>query len=348
MGLSSKSILNEATLIIRDKLLKDSKLTISGLGTLNVESIPSASESQGKSKYIVHPPRKRVLLEGDPSLPTDPSFVSDLASKLQKSTEETTAILHLLIEEILSQTPVHLPEIGIISRNKNKLEFAPSPELERFLAGPYGKMISLEIKKEQSPPPVQRPRLLRWAIALPVIILSIVAVVLIQNNFLPFQQTMDESDALLPGIADSLNTVTSIDNSTAGPTDHAIENTLRIQPEPTPDVSVITLADDPEPPVTETPLAQDDSGVPLLDIETGGYTLIIGSFDTAEQALVLVRQYREVYPEVPVDILRNTDNTLHRVAVGQVPTIPAAEDLKARLTELPADAWVLNIQNKNI
>lgn len=353
--MNSKSVLREVTVVIRETLLQDNQLTISGLGTLKVESVASEHKRVNEQKFILDPPRKRVVLEGDPSLTTDESLISELASNLGASHEEAAAVIDLLVREILTQMPVHIPEIGILKQSDGKLEFSSDPELEAFLAGAHANLNSLEVKKEIPAEPVKYRRKFNWRIAVPIIVVGAVisSYFVIQNNFPPSQQALNdaESPAILPVAPDSISAdsaanVTSIERLDA--VDQSAIDAFRVRPEPNPEQPSITLDDATDPPAVETPPPPADPETPLLNRETGGYTLIIGSFDTLEQASVLIDEYRELYPAIPVGTLRNHDDTLYRVAIGQVPTISEALALKDRLTELPAQAWVLNILNTDL
>ncbi|MCY3487659.1 MAG: SPOR domain-containing protein [Bacteroidetes bacterium] len=353
--MKSKSVLREVTVVIRETLLQNNQLTISGLGTLKVKSVPSEHERLSEQKFMLRPPRKRVVLEGDPSLTTDESLISGLASNLGASHEEVAAVINLLIKEILAQMPVHIPEIGILKQSDGKLEFSPDPELEAFLAGAHANLNSLEIKKERPSTSVRHRRKFNWRIAIPIIVViaAIGGYFVIQNYFPPSQQASNdaESPTILPVAPDSISAdsaanITSIDRLDT--VDQSIEYAFRVRPEPNPEQPLITLDDATDPPAVETSPLPADPETPLLNRETGGYTLVIGSFDTPEQASILIDEYRELYPTIPVDTLRNHDNTLYRVAIGQVPTIPEALALKDRLTELPAQAWVLNILNTDL
>ncbi len=344
--MNSKSVLREVTVILREILFQNNQLTISGLGTLKVESVPSESERVDRQMFILHPPRKRVVLEGDPSQTTDESLISGLASNLGASHEEAAAIIGLLIGEILAQMPVHIPEIGILKQSDGKLEFSSDPELEAFLVGAHANLDSLEVKKGISTKPVTSRRKFGWTIAIPVVIGAVLGggYFVIQNNRGSFQQDLNdaESPAILPVAPDSISTdsaadITSIDRLDT--VDQSIMDSFDVRPESNPEQPLITLDDAVDPSTTE---------IPLLNRETGGYTLVIGSFDTPEQASILIDEYRELYPTIPVDTLRNHDNTLYRVAIGQVPTVSEALALKDRLTELPAQAWVLNILNTDL
>ncbi len=341
-------------MVIRDVLLRNDQLNISGLGTLKVESLSSEREQITNQKFLLHPPRKRVVLEGDPSDSTDPALIAELASNLRTSEEEAAAILDLLIKEILAQAPVHIPEIGILKQSEGKLELSSDPELEAFLLGTHANLNSLEVKRESITTPKTRRRKLAWAISIPIAVgAAVVGYFAVQNNFGPSQQTSSntESPALLPIAPDSMTAdsavnITSIDNF--DPVDQPITDGFRVRPEPNPEQPSITLESPADPPPVETPPTQADPETPSLNRESGGYTLIIGSFDTSAQASILIAQYRDIYPTVPISTLQNRNNTLYRVGIGQVPTIAEALALKERLTELPADAWVLNILNNDL
>ncbi len=343
-------------MVIREVLLRNDQLNISGLGTLKVESLSSEREQITNQRFLLHPPRKRVVLEGDPSDSTDPALIAELASNLRTSEEEAAAILDLLIKEILVQAPVHIPEIGVLKQSEGKLEFLSDPELEAFLLGAHANLNSLEVKRESIATPKTRRRKLAWAISIPIAVgAAVIGYFAVQNNFRPSQQASSntESPALLPIAPDSMTadsavSITSIDNF--DPVNQPITDGFRVRPEPNPEQPSITLENAADPPPIETPPAptQADPETPLLNRESGGYTLIIGSFDTSAQASILITQYRDIYPTVPISTLQNRNNTLYRVAIGQVPTIAEALALKERLTELPADAWVLNILNNDL
>ena len=93
---------------------------------------------------------------------------------------------------------------------------------------------------------------------------------------------------------------------------------------------------------TQEPVQEVD--FPRLDRDASGYTIIVGSFATIEQALSIMNRYQEIYPNIPVDTLVS-DDMRYRVALGQTPTISEAVTLKDRLIEVPTDAWIKNIQN---
>ncbi len=333
--MNSKSVLRHIVLGIREILLRNNQLTLSGLGTLIVESIPSKHKRISDEKFLLHPPKKRVALEGEPPLTTDEFLISELASNLGVSQEDANAAIDLFVKEIQDQIPIYIPELGIFKQLDGKLEFQSDPELEAFLTGAISNLSPLEIKKSPSPITTKHQRKFSPVIiAIPAIIaVGIGGYLVFQNNFSFFQGTSNDSkfSSLLPSTSDSIF-ADSTDN--INPTD-----TFDIPLEPNPERPSAILDD------IKDPLA---TGTPSLNRDSGGYTLIIGSFNTSEQASNMVDQFRKIYPRIPIGILRNHDNTLYRVAIGQNPTIPEALALKERLTELPAETWVLNILNTDL
>ena len=103
--------------------------------------------------------------------------------------------------------------------------------------------------------------------------------------------------------------------------------------------AVAPPADGEETPVVQAPPARG------LDRTLDGYTIIVASFDEPGVAAEEAARYRALVgdAQLPVDVMRSADGTKFRVAIGQRPTIDAAVALRAELTVLPQDAWILRI-----
>ena len=319
--MTSKVALKEFTAIARERLIKYGHLTISGIGTLKIESVSSTSETVNDKKFVLHPPKKQIVLDTSLSA-TDASLVSELASNLGIPHEEADEVVHLLSKEILEQVPVAIPDLGVITRSENKLGFSADPELIALIHGAHAEMDSIEINQpipiQPAKPHGRRP----WIVAT----LSIVAALVVGSYFII---------RIIPNQPQPPTTTVEPADPVPIPPESAVDETI------------------PDGPVTEgtgetvdTPPVQPDTRPILLDREAGGYTIILASFSISSSALATVEQYREIYPDLPVDTLVSSDNR-YRVTIGQVPTLPEAVALKNRLSEIPSDAWPVNILNHN-
>jgi len=325
---TSNEALKELNRAIRERLLRHGHLTLSGIGTFRVESITSRSDPLDDQTFILHPPKKRIVLQESSATTTDPSLISELASNLGISPEESAAVIDLLTQEMVAQVPVEIPEFGIFTRSEGQLQFSADPKLLLSIPESYAGMDSIEIAKLSPTPATRKPfnKKLVWIIvALNITIaVGIWGYRMIQTGNEPAQQIAIplESPAVLPVLPDSISSDSA---SNLASLDSLVEDNI--------DESV-EIPSDPQP----------DSDIRSIDRNTGGYTIILGSFETPERALSLVEQYRKIYPDLVVDTLVNINNR-YRVAIGQTPTISEAVSLKNRLLDIPSSAWVKNILN---
>ena len=156
--MTSEAVLREFSGIVCERLIKYGHSAISGLGTLKVELIPSTCESMEAEHFVLHPPQKKIILLAPPSVATDLSLISGLASNLGISHEDATEIIKVLINEILSQIPVHISGLGSFSRSSDKLVFNMDPELTTRIAGEYSGLGSVEIHKGNQTSPILRQK----------------------------------------------------------------------------------------------------------------------------------------------------------------------------------------------
>ncbi|MCY4205955.1 MAG: SPOR domain-containing protein [Bacteroidetes bacterium] len=328
--MTSQEALKELTAIIRDRLVRYNHLTISGIGTLVVESIPSISDPIHDQAFVLHPPKKRIVLEENTSAVTDLSLISGLSSNLNLSHEEAASVIDLLIKEMMVQVPVEVPGLGTFTRSEEQLQFIPDPELILSVSGSYHGMDSIEVLQSPSSQVIEPRKKYVWSIiALPIAIaLGIGAYLMIRAGKEPVQETSTNS------VPPSTLSITPDSASTDSAKNFISFDSLA--EEDSIDQTVENLSD-----------IQSNSDLLTIDRETGGYTIILGSFETPERALTLVEQYRKIYPSLVVDTLVSTDNR-YRAAIGQTPTIPEAVALKDSLTELPSSAWIKNILNDNL
>jgi len=319
---TSEKVLTEFTAIVRELLLQHDRADIPGLGTLKVESVLSVHELLDDGKFVVHPTSRRISFEENPAIESSPTLVPSLAAKLGVADERASEVLTLLVTEILSQVPVRIPELGTFTRSDNGLRFTANPDLAAAVSGIYTGLSSITVEHEIEPQPVQRRQRWPWAAAAMVIVAAGVYFITQGNNESngPAEETAAISTPVVPDSAptDSLTTV-------------AIEDSV-----------------DQEPPTFPDPETEAGPETLSLDHEAGGYTLIVASFPEESTALEVAERYRNIYPDIPVDVLRSSDSTNHRVAVGQAPTISEALDLKTKLNDLPPESWVLSIRDVGI
>ena len=320
--MTSEKVLTEFTAVVRELLLQYDRADILGLGTLKVESIPSAHELLDDGKFVVHPTNRRILFEENPAIESSPTLVPSLAAKLGVADERASEVLTLLVTEILSQVPVRIPELGTLTRPDDGLQFIADPEFAAIVSGIYAGLSSITVGDKIAPQPVQRRQRWPWAAAAMVVVATGVYFITQGSNDSngPADEPATISTPVIPDSAstDSLTTV-------------AIEDSV-----------------DQEPPTVLDPETETGPERLTLDHEAGGYTLIVASFPEESTALELAERYRSIYPDIPVGILRSSDSTNHRVAVGQAPTISEALDLKAQLNDLPPESWVLSIRDVGI
>ena len=320
--MTSEKVLTEFTAIVRELILQRDRADIPGLGTLKVESIPSAHELLDDGKFVVHPTNRRILFEENPAIESSPALIPSLAAKLGVADEGASEVLTLLVTEILSQVPVSIPELGTFTRSDDGLQFTANPELAAVVSGTYAGLSSITVGDKIAPQPVQRRQRWPWAAAAMVVVVAGVYFITQGSNDSnsPAEETAAISTPVIPDAAstDSLTTV-------------AIEDSVDQKPPTIPD------------PETETGLE-----TLTLDHEAGGYTLIVASFPEESTALEVAERYRSIYPDIPIGILRSSDDANHRVAVGQAPTITEALELKSRLNDLPPESWVLSIRDVGI
>ena len=324
--MTSEKVLTKLAAIVRELLLQHDRVDILGLGTLKIESTPSVREPLDGGKFMVHPPSRRVSFEENPSTESSPILILSLAANLGISDTKASEVLDLLVTEILSQIPVYIPKLGTLSRSDDGLQFTTDPELAAVVSGIYAGLSSVTVGDTIIPQPIERRQRWPWAVATIVVVTAGIYFItrdsIVSND--PIEETTTISTPVIPDSA-STDSITTV----------AIEDSVGQEP---PEESPIVS--DPEPETIPEPLT--------FDHEAGGYTLIVASFSDESIALEVVERYRNIYPDVPIGILRSSDNVNHRVAVGQVPTITEALDLKSRLNELPLESWVLSIRDVGI
>ena len=320
--MTSEKVLTEFTAIVRELLLEHDRADISGLGSLKVELISSAHELLDDGKFVMHPTSRRITFEENPAIETSPSLIPSLAAKLGVADGGASEVLNLLVTEILSQVPVRIPDLGTLTRSDDGLQFTADPELAAVVSGTYAGLSSITVGDKVAPQPIQRRQRWPWAVATMVVVAAGIYLITQGGNELndPTEETTVISTPVIPDSA-STDSITTV----------AIEDSVDLEPPTVPD------------PETET-----GPQTLTLDYEAGGYTLIVASFPEESTAIEVAERYRNLYPDIPIGILRSSDDTNHRVAVGQAPTITAALDLKSQLNDLPPESWVLSIRDVGI
>ncbi|MDE2828161.1 MAG: SPOR domain-containing protein [Bacteroidota bacterium] len=320
--MTSEKVLIEITAIVREQLLQHDRVDIPGLGSLKIEFIPSVHELLEDGKFVVHPTSRRISFKENPAIESSPSLIPSLAAKLGVADEGASEVLNLLVTEILSQLPVRIPELGTFTRSDDGLQFAADPELAAVVSGTYAGLSSITVGEEIAPQPIQRRQRWPWAAAAMIVVAAGIYLITQGSNESddPAEETTVISTLIIPDSAstDSIKTV-------------AIEDNV-----------------DQEPPTVPDPETETGPETLILDHEAGGYTLIVASFPEESTALEVAERYRNIYPDIPIGILRSSDDTNHRVAVGQASTITEALDLKSQLNDLPPEAWVLSIRDVGI
>lgn len=320
--MTSEKVLIEFTAIVRELLLQHDRADISGLGTLKIESTPSMHEPLDDGKFMVHPTSRRISFEENPATESSPTLIPSLTAKLGIADTQASEVLDLLVAEILSQVPVCIPGLGTFTRSGDGLQFTTDPELAAVVSGIYAGLSSITVEDKIAPQPVQRRQ--RWPWAAVAVVVVAAGVYLITQRSNELNSPAEEMGAIFsPVVPDSASTdsITTV----------ALEDSL--------DQELPTAPD------TET---ETDSETLTLNHEAGGYTLIVASFPEESTAVEVAERYRSIYPDIPIGILRSSDDANHRVAIGQAPTITEALDLKSRLSDLPPESWVLSIRDVGI
>lgn len=320
--MTSEKVLTEFTAIVRDLLLQHGRADIPGLGTLVIESVPSSHEPLDDGKFMVHPTNRRISFEENPATESSPTLIPSLMDKLGIADTKASKILDLLVSEFLSQVPVCIPELGTFTRSGDGLQFTADPELASVVSGIYAGLSSIPVEDKIAPQPVRRRQKWPWAA---------VAMVVVAAGVYLITQRSNESNSPAEEMGTIFSPVIPDSASTDSITTDALEDSL-----------------DQEPPTAPDPETETDSEMLTLDHEAGGYTLIVASFPEESTALEVVERYRNIYPDIPVGILRSSDDMHHRVAIGQAPTITEVLDLKSRLNDLPPESWVLSIRDVGI
>ena len=320
--MTSEKVLTEFTAIVRELLLQNNRADISGLGTLIIESIPSSHQLLDDGKFVVHPTSRRISFEENPTIESSPSLIPSLAAKLGVADEGASEVLNLLVTEILSQVPVRIPEVGTFTRSDDGLQFTADPGLAAAVSGIYTGLASVTVGDRIALQPIRRRPRWPWAAAAMVVVAAGIYLLTQGSNESndPAEETAVISTPVIPDSA-STDSITTV----------AVEDSI-----------------DREPPTVLDPETETGPETLTLDHEAGGYTLIVASFPEESTALEVAERYRNIYPDVPIGILRSSDDTNHRVAVGQAPTITEALDLKSRLNDFPPESWVLSIRDVGI
>lgn len=320
--MTTEKVLTEFTEIVRELLLQHNRVDIPGLGSLTIESIPSAHELLDEGKFVVHPTSRRVSFEENPATESSQSLIPSLATKLGVADDRASEVLTLLVTEILSQVPVRIPELGTFKRSDDGLRFTADPELVAAVSGIYAGLSSITVEDKIAPQPVQRRQRWPWAAAAMVV------------------------------VAAGVYLITQGSNESSGPTEETTAISTPVIPDSASTDSITTVAVedsvDQEPPTLPDPETNTGAEALTLDHEVGGYTLIVASFPEESTALEVAERYRSIYPDIPIGILKSSDDTNHRVAVGQAPTITEALELKSQLNDLPPESWVLSIRDVGI
>ena len=356
--MDSKKVFQDFVTAVRKHLKRDLNVSLSGIGTLNVISVPSRSESLGPDKFALHPPAQNILLESDLSATTDESFVTEFASTLEISPEDAEAVIAVLTKEMMDQMPVTIKGLGTFARSQGGFSFSADEPLIQFIFDRSLDITSIEVKNTPTASiPSKRSSPSRRGAAWPIIAIPIVIVLIIGGYFLiprimdfaspttenPVSAGMDadmtdappnEPD---PSQSEGSDEVTSATNPTESDVDLPESDPITAE---SPEIS----SSDADPTAAATPanVSTPNREFPILDRQLGGYTLVIGSFRASSRALTVVKQYRSIYPVIPVDTLIGS-NDRYRVTIGQVSTIPEAVFLKENLSQIPSDSWVMNI-----
>lgn len=370
--MESKRVFKDFVATVRKILKKDLRVSLPGIGTLTVVSVPSRSESLGPDKFSIHPPNRNILLESDVSESVGESFVAEFASDLGVSPEQSEAVISVLSKELIGQMPVAIDGLGTFSKSHDGFSFSADTDLIKFIFGHSLEITPVEIK---DPPPAsspsKRPSHARKRTAWPLIAIPTVLVLIIASYFLipriteftnqaienagpsdidTTEAPPTETEEFISNLGQFFDTEAEPSQDEASSEISPSSEDMASQSEEPSDTNPVvedppeTPSSDTNPPATETPanVPAPSREFPTLDRQLGGYTLVIASFNVSSRALTVVEQYRRIYPAIPVDTLIGTNNRF-RVTIGQVSTIPEAVFLKENLSEIPPDSWVMNI-----
>jgi len=353
--MNSQTSIIEIITILQERLSRYGQVAISELGIFKVTSQPSKSKSLTEDKFTVSPPQKGIILDANPLTPTDTTLISGLASSLEISHEASEKIINLFSKEILSQLPVTIPDFGTFKKSSNELRFSADPKLISHVVGIYADMTPIELVKNAIA--AQKPQddsifTSKERYTWPAVLVPLIVILAIGGYFLTrgIIGSGDQESAQPTTVSESMESAVSDGDVPPPSTEHNVFSESE-QFDDSPSASDSPASDQIStntPPTT--PSASNTQGFAttnLLDRESGGYTLIVASFDAPARTLSVVERYRKIYPNLPVDTLINSTNR-HRVAIGQVSTISEALALKERLTEIPPASWPLNISNTDL
>ncbi len=336
--MDSEKILIELLTIVRERLSRYGQVAISELGIFKVISQPSSSELLSEDKFLVHPPKKNIVLESNPLTPTDTTLISGLASSLGISHESSKKTIDIFLQELLSQLPVTIPDFGMFKQSNNELQFTADPKLIDHVVGIYAKMTPIKIEKSTMPSHMDKNTSIitsKERTPWPAIFIPLALIIAIVGYFFVRSIIGDQENSESPDLNQA---VVTEGNDPTLPIDES-EQSEDVLSSPERPTNISTL---------NTPSESNEGPTNVFDRQSGGYTLIIASFDSPDPALSVMERYREIYPLLPVDTLIGSGKRHHRVAIGQFTSIPQALALKERLNEIPEDSWVLNILNKDL
>lgn len=251
-------------------------------------------------------------------------------SEAEESTEADVVIEASVMEGVTTDEALSI-QSGLKNRSEQKPErpkdLPPAPPLRR----------RVRRQKRQ-----QKPKMLPW-----VLIILFVGIVAAGSYYYFF--------VFDPGTSSDDNNVRHSTSEVTPPPSTEEQGVASEDSTAVVDSSLATAAPPPEAqqqeeqpePEQEAPTSD------VFDIARGGYALIVGSRTSLAGAETLADRYRQRINDatIPVGLLSGVDGngvTRYRVAVGQVSTIPEANQLKTQLGDvIPADAWIRSVQADN-
>ena len=277
-----------------------------------------------------------------------------IATKLSVSPEQVQAALRQLSEELHSQANehgrIHIEGIGTLSRNGDALDFQPSAGLDLLINKEYAPLMPLRLTETQdgvaqptqteSAPPWKRQRFKTILLTGLIIVGIQVAVVLVLLQTGVWSSPVSESTVAEPVVTleQSEDETAVAQNSGSSAQETESETSVELPPD--------TAADDERQTDTED-LSSEPEISTGFDMEIGGYTIVLGSFEDAQAAIGEANRFRGVLDETysPMGVIRTQsgDSEHFRVYIGQTSTVEEAVALKDQLANIPPGSWVIRI-----
>ncbi len=298
---------------LRDCLAEGHDVHAPGLGTFCIVHTASYTESLKGGGLTIVPPARNVRFDPHAEWREDSAILLErrVAERLELDADMSAPLIRevcgFIARQAERESRLAIAGLGTFAREKDALSFEPDAILAAAVQAYY---TQLEPVRLEASPQRAKNRKVIQGVALTTFVAGGVAAALWFGL-----SPRGESPPHVP------ETETSSPQAMAEPA--ASEKPAAVEPQP------------------------DESPVPTIDINAGGYTLVAASFENRAAAVSVADNYRTrlFADNVAVGVLEtNTNGSVrYRVAIGQVPTVDDAVELKSRLSGLPDDTWVVRI-----